>query len=162
MKIIGLDLSTKSTGYCVFEDDKLIEYGCITATSTTLLKRIDKIVNELEELLTKHSDVNKIIMEEVIPSVGKNVQTWKALMYLQAIFLMLLFKKFNKVKTEFIYPSSWRSKIGIHTGKGITRDKLKAADIAFVKEKYDIDVNDDTADAIGIAYSSFVKNSFFV
>ncbi len=162
MKIIGLDLSTHSTGYCVFENKKLIEHGCITATSTNLLKRIDKIVKELEEIITKHNDTEKIIMEEVIPSVGKNVKTWKALLYLQAIFSMMLFKKFNKIETEFIYPSSWRAKIGIHTGKGITRDKLKAADIAFVKNKYNIDVNDDTADAIGIASASFTENSFFI
>lgn len=161
MKIVGLDMSTHSTGYSIFEDETLIAYGCITASSTNLLKRIDKIVNELEKVLAQHGKIDKIIMEEVIPSTGKNVKTWKALMYLQAIFMMMLFKKFDTIETELIYPNSWRSKIGIHTGKGITRDQLKVADIKFVKNKYNITVNDDTADAICIAYSSFKPSKFF-
>ena len=34
MIILSLDLSTKSTGYAIFTDDKLTDYGCITASST--------------------------------------------------------------------------------------------------------------------------------
>lgn len=160
MKIIGLDMSTHSTGFSVFEDKTLIDYGCITAASADLLKRIDKIVNELAVILNKYNDVETIYMEEVIPSVGKNVKTWKALMYLQAIFMMKLHKEFPNIKVELIYPNSWRSRIGIHTGKGITREKLKAEDIKFVKNHYNIDVNDDTADAICIAHSTFISNFF--
>lgn len=160
MKIIGLDCSTKSTGFSVFEDKELIDYGCITASSTDLLKRIDKIVTALEELLNKYPNVETIIMEEVIPSTGKNVKTWKALIYLQAIFMMLLHKKFPKIHVEFIYPNSWRSRIGIHTGKGETRDKLKQHDIKYVETHYGIKVNDDIADAICIGYSYYVPSFF--
>lgn len=159
MKIIGLDCSTKSTGYCIFEDKKLIEYGCITASSTDLLKRINKITNELLKIFKKYN-IEKVIMEEVIPTTGKNVKTWKALIYLQAILSMELYKSFPQIKIEFIYPNSWRSKIGIHTGKGITRDKLKNEDIKFVQDNYNITVNDDIADAICIAHSTFISNFF--
>ena len=144
------------------EDKELYYYDCITASSIDLMKRIEKITNGIEEVLNKYSDIDKIIMEEVIPTTGKNVKTWKALIYLQAIVMMMLYKKFPKIKIELIYPNSWRSRIGIHTGKGETREKLKAHDIRYVETHYGIKVNDDIADAIGIAYSSFVKNSFFV
>ena len=50
MKILALDLSTKSTGYAVYDDNKLIEYGCITASSTDFINRIQKIIQELENL----------------------------------------------------------------------------------------------------------------
>ena len=30
--LLALDLSTKSTGYAIFDKDKLIESGCITAS----------------------------------------------------------------------------------------------------------------------------------
>jgi hypothetical protein len=40
MKILFLDLSTKSTGYAIGEDGKLITYGCITSSSKDVLKRI--------------------------------------------------------------------------------------------------------------------------
>lgn len=158
MKIIGLDCSTKSTGFCIFNDKELIEYGCITASSTDLIKRINKIMDKLKALLNKHSDVNKIVMEEVIPTTGKNIKTWKALIYLQAELVIFLHNEFPQVQIELIYPNSWRSKIGIQTGRGITREKLKEEDINFVKQKYNISVNDDTADAICIAYSSIFTN----
>ena len=29
MKTLGLDMSTRSTGYAVFENDKLVDYGII-------------------------------------------------------------------------------------------------------------------------------------
>lgn len=160
MKIMGLDMSTKSTGVAIFEDKELIYYTCLTASSTNLMKRIEKIVDGIEDILNKYPDIEKIIMEEVIPTTGKNVKTWKALMYLQAIVMMMLYKKFPKIKTELIYPNSWRSRIGIHTGKGETREKLKAHDIHYVETHYGIKVNDDIADAICIAYSSFVPSFF--
>jgi len=160
MKIMGLDMSTKSTGVAIFEDKELIYYTCLTASSTDLMKRIEKIVGGIEDILNRYPDIEKIIMEEVIPTTGKNVKTWKALMYLQAIVMMMLYKKFPKIKTELIYPNSWRSRIGIHTGKGEIREKLKKSDIHYVETHYGIKVNDDIADAICIAYSAFVPSFF--
>lgn len=160
MKIMGLDMSTKSTGVAIFEDKELIYYTCLTASSIDLMKRIEKIVDGIEDILNRYPDIEKIIMEEVIPTTGKNVKTWKALMYLQAIVMMMLYKKFPKIKTELIYPNSWRSRIGIHTGKGETREKLKMSDIHYVETHYGIKVNDDIADAICIAYSYFVPSFF--
>ena len=44
--ILSLDLSTKSSGIAIFDNDKkLIDYTCITASSTDLVKRIYKIDN---------------------------------------------------------------------------------------------------------------------
>lgn len=155
MKIIGIDASSKSFGYSVFEDTTLIDYGCLTASSTDLIKRINKIVNEFENtVLKQHLDAEKIIMEEVIPVVGVNNKTYKALMWLQGTIAIMVHDKFPNIKIEYIYPSSWRSQCSIKTGKGITRAQLKQADIEFVKRKYNINVNDDIADAIGIAHAT--------
>ena len=70
---------------------------------------------------------------------------------------MMLHDKFPKVEIEYIYPSSWRAALGIRNGRGIKRTTLKEADIAFVKEKYGIDVNDDEADAICIGLAQGIK-----
>ena len=40
MKILSLDLSTKSSGWAVFEDNQLLSHGCISSSSTDLIKRI--------------------------------------------------------------------------------------------------------------------------
>ena len=47
MKILSLDASTKSTGFAVFNETKLETYGCLTASSTDLVKSISKIITEL-------------------------------------------------------------------------------------------------------------------
>ena len=79
-------------------------------------------------------------------------------MYLQGA-VAVCFNKYGK-KLEFFTASEWRKKCGIRTGRGIKRDTLKAADIKFVKDNYNLNVNDDIADAIciGYAYTNIAKN----
>ena len=43
MKVLALDLSTKSAGWAIFDGKKLIDYGCITASNTNTLTRISTI-----------------------------------------------------------------------------------------------------------------------
>jgi hypothetical protein len=50
---------------------------------------------------------------------------------------------FSDITIEYIYPSEWRKKCGITTGRGVKRESLKAADIAFVKTTYQITTDDD-------------------
>ena len=151
MKILALDLSTKNTGWAVFENKELIDKGCIESTNTNVLNRISTIVNSLTEVYNNYLP-QKIIVEEVLPDdVKHNQSVYKALMYLQAA-VALEFNKYGKT-LEFYTSSEWRKKCGIHTGRGIKRDALKAADIKFVKDNYNIDVNDDIADAICIGYA---------
>lgn len=160
MKILSIDPSTKSTGIAIFEDNKLIEYKCITASSSNLFSRIEKMQNEIESIL-KVNKIDKVYMEDVLPEDVKNNQkVFKALMYLQGA----LCETFNKYKIEpdFLFPSEWRSKCGIKTGRGVLRESLKPKDVAFVKEKYGLDVNDDIADAICIGYAAIRQNKIVI
>lgn len=153
MIILSLDLSTKSSGWAVFKEEELIDYGCITSASTDLIKRIHIMTNGIKEVLNKYK-IEKIVLEEVRPDVGSsNLQTHRALMWLQAATAIMVHDDFNKIQIEYIYPSSWRAACGIKNGRGVLRKTLKQYDIEFVKENFGIDVNDDIADAIGIGYS---------
>ena len=155
MKILSLDLSTKSSGWAIFEDGLLKDYGCITSSSTDLLKRINVMIDGFNEILQKHNDINKVIAEEVRPENGlQNIKTHRALMWLQGGIALALYAFNKKLELELIYPSSWRSSIGIKTGRGVRRSSLKEKDIQFVKENYNLDVNDDVADAICIGYAN--------
>lgn len=160
MSILAIDASTKSTGYAIFNDSKeLIDYNCITASSTDLIKRIYKMGSELKEVILKYQP-ETIILEEVYPESGghmQNIKTHKALMFLQAHLNFLVHDSYPTAKIEYIYPSQWRSKCGIKTGQGVKRTSLKEEDIAFVKTQYNIVVNDDIADAICIGHSYFVE-----
>lgn len=152
MKVLALDISTKSTGYAVFDDGELVQSGCITATSASVLERIEKITKELEEKVDIDS-IDKVIVEDPLPaSCGHNMTVYKALTYAQGSIASMLHRH-NKLKMEFFTSSEWRAKCGIHTGRGITRDILKQLDIDFVKENYNKTVNDDEADAIGIGHA---------
>lgn len=101
-------------------------------------------------------------MEEVLPknedyddggTHHSNPKVFKPLMWLQAAINFLIYIKYKSVKIDFIYPNSWRSKVGIRTGRGITREQLKAADKQFALNTFNISVNDDIADAIGLGWS---------
>lgn len=152
MKILSLDLSSKSSGWSIFENKELKEYGCITSASTDLIKRIHIMTDGIKDILTNNK-IDKIIVEEVRPEMGtQNIKTHRALMWLQGSIAMMAHDNF-KLELEYIYPSEWRKICGIKTGSGVRRDALKPKDIAFVKEKFNIEVNDDIADAIGIGYA---------
>ena len=131
------------------------------ATSTDLINRINKMTKELKEIIDNNGPINKIILEEVRPDgrgygVG-NLQTHRALMWLQAAVAFLIHDNYNNIEIVYVYPSSWRAAIGIRTGRGIKRTDLKKRDIAFVEEKYSIKVNDDIEDAIGIGLSQIKR-----
>ena len=82
MKLLSLDISTRSTGWAVFEDKKLVEYGCITSSSTDLIKRIHIITDGIKEILNKYI-IDKIVVEEVRPELGtQNIKTHRALMWI--------------------------------------------------------------------------------
>jgi len=157
MNVLSLDLSTHSSGWAYFQEGQLIRMGCITSASTDLIKRIYKMRDELAVILDQYS-IDKVIVEEVRPEGGfgvGNTQTHRALMWLQAATAFLLHDKYPKIEIEYIYPSSWRAKLGIKNGRGVKRTSLKEADIAFVKKKYNIYVNDDIADAICIGLAAY-------
>ena len=152
MRILALDASTKSTGVALFDGNKLIKYDCFTATSSDLIKRIQKIISHLNTFLSEN-EIDKIILEEVRPETGTNLNTYRALMWLQAAINFLIHENYSTVKIEYVYPSSWRAACGIKNGRGIKREELKQADIMFVKNIYNITVNDDIADAICIGHA---------
>lgn len=160
MYLLSLDLSTKSSGWAVFNDGNLVDYGCITASSTDLIKRIKKMTDELQISALNKYEIGKVIVEEVRPEGGYGVgnqKTHKALMWLQAAVAFMLHDNYPTVELEYIYPSSWRASLGIKNGRGIKRQTLKEADVEFVKTKYRINVNDDVADAICIGLAQYVQ-----
>lgn len=149
--ILGLDPSTKSTGYSVTKNGQLIESGVITAGSANLYNRIHKIMTELKIILDKYN-FSGCIVEDVIPEdVRGNHNVFKPLMYLQG-FLCDLLNDYN-IKPDFYLASEWRKRCGIKTGAGVHRESLKKKDKLFVKRMYNLDVNDDEADAICINFA---------
>ena len=151
--LLSLDASTKSTGWAIFDGQKLVDYGCITSASSDVLKRIFVMQDGIDRVISQYP-IERIVMEEVRPdTISGNIHTQKMLTYLQAAVEFLIYQKHKHIVIEYIYPSSWRAKCGIKTGRGVKREELKIADIEFVKSHYNISANDDEADSIGIGHS---------
>ena len=153
---LALDPSTKSTGWALFEGTELTGYGVITAGSSNLFHRIDKIIEGLSVIIKEYKPT-KVVIEDVIPEdVKHNQNVFNALKYLQGYILHTL-DDYKLTDYKFFTASEWRSKCGITTGIGVRRESLKPQDIAFVKRYYNIVVNDDIADAICIGYAATNK-----
>lgn len=160
MKILSIDASTKSTGIAIFQQDKLIHYECISAKSDNKYKRILIMVQKIVQLYQKYKPTD-IIMQDILPQdVKHNQNIFKALIYLQAAIILQLYKK--GINVNLYVASHWRSLVNIKVGRGIKRETLKKASQELVKNKYQIDVNDDISDAIciGIAYLQQHRSAF--
>lgn len=155
MKILTLDLSTRSTGYAIGNNEGLISYGCIAASSKDVVKRIIKMRDQLKTILQCNS-INKIIMQQVRPEY--NSHTNKVLMWLQAAIVIMAYEVSPTIECEFIGASTWRAALKIKQGRGVKREALKPQDIQYVQDKYNIKVNDDQADAICLFDAYFIKN----
>lgn len=156
MKILTLDLSTKSSGWGFGQDAILKQHGCITVSSRMVEQRIIKMRNQIIALIHRYNP-DKIIMEQVRPEV--NSHTNKVLMWLQGIVVIATYECKKSIQIEFIGASEWRAAIKIKQGRGIKRDEVKTYDIQYVKNKYNITVNDDEADAICLFDSYWIKDN---
>lgn len=155
MKTLSLDLSTKSSGWAIWEDNNLIMHGCIVKKSKDVIKRIAQMRDQVISLI-RFYNIDKIVMEEVRPDY--NSHTGKVLIWLQAAVVIAAYELNSKIEYNFINASEWRAALNIKQGRGIKRDQLKPQDIQYVKDKYDIEVNDDEADAICIFDGYCIKN----
>ena len=147
MKILSLDLSTKSSGYAIGDDGILKSHGCITASSKDVVKRIIKMRDQFSKII-KDNKIDKIIMQQVRPQF--TLHTSKVLMWLQAAIVIAAYEINSNVEYQFIGASTWRAALKIKQGRGVRREALKPRDIQYVQDKYKIKVNDDQADAICI------------
>ena len=157
MKILALDQSTRVTGWAVFADDALQEYGKFDAENAgaDIGKRLTYIRTKVWSLIEKH-DIQKVVLEEIQlqSTVGNNVVTFKKLAYVQAIIIQLLDEL--KMPYEIVASSSWKSTLGI---KGRARAEQKKNAQIYVKTIYGIKATQDECDAICIATHYIKKPS---
>lgn len=108
--------------------------------------------------IIKEYNIQKIVAEEVHADTPNN-HTNKVLLWLQGVIAVLAFETIvPPIEIEFVQSSSWRSKIGIKTGRGIKRSEVKQADMDYVKNKYGIEANDDICDAICLHNAYYSNN----
>lgn len=158
-KILGLDASTKCTGYAIVNTaNKLLKHGVIDLSHELDIDvRIDNMIEAFIDLFeTENIDICYI---EDSWKGGKtpNVQTTKKLTNLIGAARCLCIR--NGCAFNSVYPSEWRSVIGIDSGRATKREEFKQRAMTWVKKKYNIDALEDEAEAICIAYAGSIMNN---
>lgn len=161
MIVIGIDASTTCTGYGVFEDNKLIDYGCIRPEGDSWRERLINEGPEFKDLLIKYRP-DKIYMENV-PLMGKQMQTLVILGAVQGFFIGIT-SSLN-IPVEFLLPSQWRSIMGLYDGTktGTKKEAMKEKAVKMANDLFGLSLTwiggkskknqDDIAEGILIAYS---------
>lgn len=152
MIVLALDPSTKDTGWAIYTDQTLTAHGHISAGSANVFHRIHHMIDEINKIIIQYAPTKAILEDPLPEDVRHNIQVFKALTYLQGFICDSLNKQ--KIEYKFYTSSEWRKKCGIHTGRGVKRESLKPADIAFVQSQFGIKVGDDEADAICIGFAA--------
>ena len=148
MKILALDQSSRVTGWAVFADGALQEYGNFDAENagTDIGNRLTYIRDKVTALIDKYN-IQKVLIEEIQlqNTVGNNVVTYKKLAYVQAVLIQMLDEL--KLPYEIIASSSWKSTLGI---RGRARAEQKKNAQLYVNTTYGIKATQDECDAICI------------
>lgn len=154
MKILALDQSTKITGWAIIETDEycgvVFESGLINKSKIKDVDiRFGEMCKDIFNLINSMKDLDAIYIEET--ALQSNPKTLRLLAQLQGAIISICVNK--GITYKVIEPSKWRSKLLFKQGRGIKRDELKRQAIDYVKDKFDMDCNEDEAEAICIGLS---------
>lgn len=151
--LIALDESTVSTGFSVFKNNELIDYGVIQSKSKNVIERIDMIITEINKLIDKYAP-NEIVAENVM--ITMSAPTAKALLGLELLIELNAFQK--NIPCSLIRPSSWRKILGLSNSPKLKRADKKKETMEYIKNKYGIEEKiDDICDAIAIGTAYLMK-----
>ena len=165
MIIIGLDASTKNTGWSVFQNNALIGYGVIREKGNLdWRERVIKIHEELSGLIDQYHP-NIIYLEDV--PLKKGSLTIQKLSVVQGMIMGLCAT--HNIEIKFLLPVTWRKSLGLFDGtkNGLKREVLKQKAVEMANDKFHLNLQwikkdsvkneDDIAEAILIAYSQIQK-----
>ena len=114
--ILGLDISTSSTGWCLVDDlGNLVQMGFIDLKKEkSTFKKSVKVKNTLSEI-SNQNNIEKVFIEENLQSFRSgfsSAQTLSTLARFNGIVSYLCFEIFNS-EPEFLNVNSSRKKLGI-------------------------------------------------
>ena len=169
MIVMGLDGSTTSSGWAIFESEgcKRIASGRIQPKGINWRDKIKQEWDMLNQLVETYNP-QKIYMEDVPMKDGKSTILKLGAVQGMAICLASQYD----VEIDFLLPNEWRSVLNLYDGtrqgthrevlkrKAVeTANKLFSLNLQWVKEKSKKN-EDDEAEALLIAYSQIKPRKF--
>ena len=153
MRLLALDQASRTTGYAVFEDDKLVKSGTFTLRSDDVGERLVDYRKHIEKLIIDN-DIEEVAFEDIqMQSQINNVQTFKVLAEIFGVTQEYLVEQGHSY--YIVSSNTWKSKLQI---KGRTRPEQKKNAQAQVLEHYNKKVSQDESDAICIGASIVLDN----
>ena len=154
VRIVSIDAATEDIGLALFEDARLVAYQFAQVDKKqTLVKRLSIIRKFIEDFVFGEWKADYLVLENIqfqqyktADKDYKNVSyymAFKSLAMLQGVILEVA--ETNDKDYTLIPVNKWRSQFGISSSN---RKTAKVQAIEKVKKLYDIDTNDDVAEAI--------------
>lgn len=143
-RVLALDQATHYTGYAVFNNKDLIDYGTFKATGDNEIERCAQVKQWMISMIDQY-EIDFVGVEQIQLDVHKSAPTFEALAHLQGILMLTCYEE--HIPCRAAHTSSWRAHCGV---RGKTRPDLKRSMQLIVKKWFDIMPTDDEADAIGI------------
>lgn len=140
---LSFDQSTSITGYSIFINGKLYNYGIIKANGDVNIRILQMV--EVLNMLIEIYKPDKIVLEDV--QAQMNARTLITLSKLLGILEYVIIQQ--KIDYEIVMPKVWKKTCGI---KGRKRAEQKQNTKKFIEDKFGIIVTEDIADAISINY----------
>ena len=149
-KVLALDTSSNKTGWALFINGKYAESGVIDLSKNKNVEdRIKKMCMSITALIFDKSPDNVVI--EQLSSTRNADTTRKLSRIIGAVYFYCISKNINYSE---ISCKSWRNAVGIKNVKG---KRVKEESVKRVLLKYNLNINDDEADAINICEAFCIK-----
>ena len=156
MKILSLDQALQTSGYAIFENNKLIKWGTFsTKASDPIEERLYTIQQELTKLDQQYN-IEHVFFEDTQKQI--NLDTYKRLCYVQSA-IMLWCKNHGDIKYNILSPSHWRKilKDKYKINWGHKREEQKKAALEWVQQEYNENFTTDSADAVCIGRAGLIE-----
>jgi len=169
-RVIGIDCSTNSLAYAIFEHGKPVTCGEVFFTGADIYERLNDARRKTQALVDAGLLVGDYVGMEAAIAAKSGAVTIK-LSYVYGAVLAVLMQ--NKMEVQTVYPITWQTYIGNpnlkkhekeqlrvdHPGRKASwyqnegRKMRKQRTLDFAKQYFTIASNsDNVGDAVGIAY----------
>ena len=143
-RILALDQATHTSGYAVFNNKNLIDYGSFVASGNDDIERSVDVKRWMISLIDQYQ-IDFVGLEGIQYQTAAGVTTFETLARLQGILAATCVEE--KIPYKIAPTNTWRTHCGV---KGKSRPDKKRSMQRLVKEWFALNPTEDECDAIGI------------
>ena len=149
-KLLALDQATKTTGWSIWQDNTLVEFGHITFDDEDPFIRNNKLTHWMGNMIETR-DIDEVVIEDIQMQVN-NVVVFQRLAQLQGAIIDMLIDW--HIDYKIIRPVEWRAICNLLKGQDKHRATQKKIAQEWVYKTFDCKCTQDEADAICIGYAA--------